>query len=223
MTDIDVRDLENRLETLERQNQFFKRIVVGLSVGAVAVLMVGAAAPDLAEKRGDGVFDTLRVKKVVISDSNGQERLVLGLDSNEPALEMFNHKHQRQVFLGIDELWDDTAYLSVSSRLEDGDVDKQAVLATTPSFSGLPGSSQLILFDARTPQENSGQSHLIRLSSGQADQKPYLEIHESSMKEQTEVNLKVLRARPTATGQRVLLDTNTDPATLSGARVAPVK
>lgn len=155
MTDIDVRDLENRMETLEHQNRFFKRAMFALSVSAVAVLMVGAAAPGVAEKRGDGAFDTLHARKVIISDSDGRERLVLGLDSNEPTLKMFNHKRQRQIFLGIDEQWDDTAYLSVSSRLEGGDVDKQAVLAATPSFSGLPGNSQLILYDARPPQNNA--------------------------------------------------------------------
>lgn len=223
MTDIDVRDLENRIKTLEGQNRLFKRIVVGLSVGAVAALMVGAATPDQTEKRGDGVFDTLRARKVVISDSDGHERLVLELDSNEPTLKMFNHKRQRQVFLGIDELWDDTAYLSVSSRLDGGDVDKQAVLAATSGHTEASGNSQLILYDAKPSQNDAALRHFLRLSSGKADQKPYLEMHESTSKDESHVSLNVLRAKPVTDGQRVLLDTNPNPARLSGVTVAPAK
>lgn len=223
MTDFAVRDLASRMDNLERQNRRLKRTVSALFLIAVTVLTVGAAAPGSTKDREDVLFGTLRARKVVISDNTGRERLVLGLDSNEPTLKMFNHKGQRQVFLGIDELWDDTAYLSVSSRLDGGDVDKQAVLAVTPGQSELSGSSQLVLFDAKPPQKNAALSHLVRLSSGQAAQNPYLEIHGSSSKETRHVNLDLLRAKPDSNGQRVLLDTNPEPAALRGVKVAPMK
>lgn len=219
MTDFANRNLEIRLRELERQNRGFKKVAFGFILSAVALLVVGAASPDREQELKDMSFGTLHVRKVVISDDDGRERMVLQLESNEPSLKMFNHRGQRQVFLGIDELWDDAAYLSVSSRLDGGDVDKQAVLAATPSHMELPGNSQLILFDAKPPQENAALRHLVRLSSGLSDQKPYLEITESLTKDQSQVNLDVLHARPAVEGRRVLLETSAAPATLSGVKV----
>lgn len=219
MTDFTTSNVETRLRYLEKQNRYLKRAAAVLALGVVAVLIAGAASPEPTKEPEDMSFGTLHARKVVISDQDGRERMILQLESNEPTLKMFNHRGQRQVFLGIDELWDDVAYLSVSSRLDGGDVDKQAVLAATPSRMELPGNSQLILFDAKPPQENAALRHLVRLSSGLADQKPYLEIAESSTRGRGQVNLDVLQASPATDGRRVLLETNAAEATLSGVDV----
>ena len=90
----------------------------------------------------------------MISDIDGCDRLVLKLNAGEPALTMFNHLGQRQIYLGINELWNDTAYLSISSRIENGDVYKQAALAVTTGHLDAPGSSQVPLYGAAAGQTN---------------------------------------------------------------------
>ena len=219
MNDSTINDLTNRLDDLERRNRTLKRSFSGLGLSVVAVLIVGAALPSQTKDPQDGLFETIRARKVVIGDSNGRDRLVLELSTGEPTLKMFNHEGQRQVFLGIDELWHDTAYLSVSSRLHNGDVDKQAVLAATTSHPDSPGNSQLVLYDPQPMQKNAAHRHLVRVSSGLADKKPYLEIHESSERGAGQVDLDLLEAKPAANEQGVLLDTNSSPATLSGVQV----
>jgi hypothetical protein len=61
---------------------------------------------------------------------------------------------------------------------------------------------------------------VLRLSSGLADQKPYLEINELSEKGDDGVSMKLLGAKPSHSGRRVLLDTNPTPAVLSGTEVS---
>ena len=216
MTNQAITDLTKRLSRLETQNRMLRKAVCGVILSAVAVFFVGAGQVD---KRQADSFDTLRARRVVIGDSNGRDRLILELESGEPTLKMFNHHGHRQIFLGINEQWDDTAYLSVSSRLENGDVDKQAVLAVTSSRPKSPGNSQLVLYDAKPGQKDAARRHLVRLSSGLTNQKPYLEMRESPEKGASEVNPELLRAEPTTSGRRVLLDTNSEPPTLSGVRL----
>ncbi len=220
MNDSIISDLTHRLDDLERGNRRLKRVFSGLGLSVVAVLIVGATLPGQTENAKGGSFETIRARKLVIGDSNGRERLVLELSAGEPSLKMFNHDGQRQVFLGIDELWQDTAYLSVSSRLHNGDVDKQAVLAATMSHPDAPGNSQLVLYDPQPAQKNAARRNLVRLSSGLSDQKPYLEFHESSERGERQVNLDLLQAKPTTSGRRVMFDTNANPATLSGVEIA---
>ena len=212
-------ELANRMRDLEEQNRTLRRSLAGLLMSVIVLLILGAALPGQNEKTADGTFDTIHTNKVVIADSNGQDRIVLELASGEPAISMFNHEGQRQVFLGIDENWQDTAYLSVSSRLHNGDVDKQAVLAATTTHPQVPGNSQLVLYDARPTQKDAGRRHLVRLSSGHRDRLPYLEIHQTEEGGERHVNLELLQANPVDTG--ILLNTNSDPATLSGVKVVP--
>ncbi len=218
MNDMTITDLKNRLNQLERSNRNIKRSLVGVGLSAIVLLSLGAAQAEQSNPQKDVSCDTMRARRVVISDQDGHERLVLELDSGEPTLKMLNHEGHRQVFLGIDESWEDTAYLSISSRLQNGDVDKQAMIAATTSRPNSLSSTQLILFDGKPVQKNAANRHVIKLSSGIGDQKPYLEIVEASEKERDGVNLKLLEAKPAETG-RVLLDTNPSPAVLSGVHV----
>lgn len=219
MTDKIITDLTNRLNQLERNNRNIKRSLIGVALIAVILLSVGATQSDQAGNQKDVSCDILRARKVVIRDQDGHERLVLELESGEPTLKMFNHEGGRQIFLGIDEFWEDTAYLSVSSRLQNGDVDKQAVIAATTSRRDSSSSSQLILFDGKPIQNNAANRHVVRLSSGLGDQKPYLEINETSEKGRDGVTFKLLEAKPAAGERQVLLDTNPNPASLSGVNV----
>lgn len=219
MTDKTITDLTNRLNQLERSNLNIKRSLTGVALGAIVLLSVGATRSEQAENQKDISCDTMRARKVVISDQDGHERLVLELESGEPTLKMFNHKGGRQIFLGIDEFWEDTAYLSVSSRLENGDVDKQALIAATTSRPNSSSSTQLILYDGKPMQKDAANRHIVRLSSGFGDQKPYFEINETSEKQREGVNLNLLEAKPTVGDRHMLLDTNPNPAVLSGVKV----
>jgi len=221
MTQITISDITNRLNHLERQNRKLRRSLVGLGMGVAALMTVGAVFSARSEDPKDSTFATIHTSKLVMSDRDGRERIVMKLDLGEPTLEMFNHDGKRQIFLGIDELWDDTAYLSVSSRLPNGDVDKQAVLAATTSSTNSPGNSQLVLFDATPNKDDVAIRNHVRLSSGLPDQKPFLEIREASDKAQAEVNLNLLMSELATSGRQTLLDTNPNPASLSGVNVAP--
>jgi hypothetical protein len=214
MTDNIIHDLTNRLDQLERSNTNLKRGLVGLVVAVAIGLSLGAALSNQADNQKDISCDSLRAKKIVISDPDGHERLVMELESGEPTLKMYDHEGHRQIFLGIDELWDDTAYLSVSSRLANGDVDKQAVIAAARN------TTQLVLFDGHPQQKNAAAQHVVRLSSGLAEQKPFLEIQELSEKGADGIKLKLLEAKPAESGRRVLLETSRTPAELSGVRVS---
>lgn len=219
MSDNSINDFAKRLRDVEVQNRSLRWSLSGLSMIAVVLLTLGAASPEQNDRKANASFGTLHTSKVVISDDSGRERMVLELANGEPSISMFNHEGQRQVYLGIDEEWEDTAYLSVSSRLSNGDVDKQAVLAATTTHPQLPGNSQLILYDAKPGQKTVVRRHLVRLSSGYKDRLPYLEIRQTADRGEGEVNLDLLEAEPVDNG--VLLNTNSDPAMLSGVSVAP--
>ena len=221
MTQITISDITNRLNHLERQNRNLRRSLIGLGLSVAAVMTVGAAFSARSEDPKNSKFATIHAGKLVMSDSDGRERIVMKLDQGEPTLEMFNHDGKRQIFLGIDELWDDTAYLSVSSRLPNGDIDKQAVLAATTSSRTSPGNSQLVLFDATPNKDDIAIRNHVRLSSGLPDQKPFLEIREASNKAQAEVNLDLLMSELATSGRQTLLDTNANPASLSGVKLSP--
>lgn len=221
MTQMTTNDIANRLNQLERQNRNLRRSLIGLGLSVAVLMTAGAAFSARSEDLKDSTFATIHASKLIMRDSDGRERIVMKLDHGEPTLEMFNHQGKRQVFLGIDELWDDTAYLSVSSRLPNGDVDKQAVLAATTSSLNSSGNSQLVLFDAKPNKDDIAIRNHVRLSSGLPDQKPFLEIREASNKAQAEVNLHLLMSELSTSGRQTLLDTNADPATLSGVKIAP--
>lgn len=221
MTQFTINDITNQLNHLERQNRNLRRSLIGLGLSVAAVMTVGAAFSARSEDPKDASFATIHVGKLVMSDSDGRERIVMRLELGEPTLEMFNHDGKRQVFLGIDELWDDTAYLSVSSRLPNSDIDKQAVLAATRSTPNSPGNSQLVLFDAKPNKDDITIRNHVRLSSGLLNQRPFLEISEVSDKAQAEVNLDLLKSELATSGRQTLLDTNHNPASLSGVKLAP--
>lgn len=218
MRDISLGELSDRVQDLERQNRVQRRLVFGLAAGTIMLLTLGAGRPAQNDETA-GKFDTVTAKRVVITDSNGSERLTLELASGEPAISMFNHKQQRQIFLGIDEDWQDTALLSVSSRQSNGEVDKQAVLAATTGHPQSPGNSQLILYDAKPMERYSPRRELLRLSSGRGAQKPYVEVYESTTGGEREVNLTLLQAAPGDHG--VLLNTDAKQATLTGVTLEP--
>ena len=221
MNDTAMNQLTIRLENLERQNRNLNRTLSGLVFGVVALMMVGAAFSGPNEDPKDGTFGTIHAARIVVNDYDGRDRMILELNSGEPALRMFDHDGRQQVFLGIDELWQDTAYLSVSARLPNGDIDKQAVLAAATSAVNSPGNCQLVLFDATPEAKDPAGRRYVRLSSGVSDRKAFMEIAETSDKAQREVNLGLLKSKPATNGRRVLLDTNSDPATLSGLTITP--
>lgn len=72
-------------------------------------MSIGATLSNQADNQKDLTCDTIHAKKFVISDQDGHECLILELESGEPTLKMFDHEGRRRIFLGIDELWDDTA------------------------------------------------------------------------------------------------------------------
>ena len=218
MTDKTILELTNRLNQLERSNQKFKRSLIGLGLVSVSLLSAGAAQLNQADPPKNMTCDTMHARKLVISDAGGHERLVLALDAGEPTLKMYNHEGRRQIFLGIDEFWEDTAYLSIASRLENGEVDKQAVLAATSRRPNSSSTTQLILYDGNAAKENAGARQVVRLSTGLGEQKPFLEINGSIDKQSEGVNLSVLESKPTLGDRQVLLDTNSSPASLSGVR-----
>jgi hypothetical protein len=215
-----IHSLTNRLNRLERTNQSLRRSLLALAVGGSLVLFVGAMQLDKEADEKTISFGTVQARKLVIRDDDGLDRLILAIDSGEPALTMFDHEGRRQIFLGIDEHWEDTALLSVSSRLVNGNIDKQAVIAATTSRSDSLGSSQLVLYDGRQKPESPVRRQVVKLSTGIANQKPFLEITESSDKDNDGVNIELLNAKPNSDGRRVLLDTNASPAVLHGVEVS---
>ncbi len=198
MTDNYMLELTSRLNRLERTNRNMRRGLFALGIGGIVLFSVGAALPDQGDDRKDVSFGTLHASKIVISDEDGHDRLVLALESGEPNLKMFDHDGRRQIFLGIDEFWEDAAYLSVSSRLGNGNIDKQAVIAATTSRPDSPSSSQLVLYDGHPKQDGAVRRLVARISSGLAEQKPYLEVIESSEKSGDGVSMRVLDAKPAA-------------------------
>ncbi len=74
--------LEQRIERLERQNRLFKRAAgILLVLGTVAVL-IGAAAPRPK---------TLSADTILVKDSDGKERIYLGMnDNDEPVITFFS-------------------------------------------------------------------------------------------------------------------------------------
>jgi len=219
-------ELTQRLNQLERQNERLRYMLCGFLLCSVAVLLLGAAVvSDNAIEGEDVTFGTIRAQRVAVMDGDGRERLILELDAGEPTLTMRNHAGMEQVYLGINENWNDTAMLSVSSRLDNGSVDKQAVLATTKSRAAAPGfrrdarpgNSQLLLYDLAPQQKNAARRHVLRLSTGLYDaQKPYMEIYEYQEGSENHLSFDVLMAKPEAAGQRFLLDTTGEETTLSG-------
>ena len=219
------RSLSDRLDLLERENRQLKRCFYGALVIASMFMMLGA---DTSET-GEASFDSITAKRVAIKDRDGTDRLVLELDRGEPSLTMRNHEGMRQVRLGINEEWNDSAYLSLCSRLENGTADKQALLIATPTqgegaggFGGklVPGNAQLLLYDPAPKQKSAAKRHLMRLASGRlAALKPYVEIREIEDAAGRELSLNLITAEPTVNGQRFLLDTTTNPATISGLQV----
>lgn len=216
-----VKALTERLDRLERQNRKLRLGLLGTAVTAALCLLVGAVSTEI----GDGTFKTVEAQKLAIVDGDGKERLVLELDAGEPALTMLNHAGMQQVYLGISENWNDSAYLSVCSRRENGSVDKQAVLVATKSQTGasafdqkpLPGNAQLVLYDLAPQHKLAAGRHLVRISSGRLDeQKPYLEIREFKDTGDNQLNFDVLTAAPESAGQRFLLDTTSETTTISG-------
>ena len=182
-----------------------------------------AAVPAGSE---EAEFASIEAKRLAITDGDGTERLILEMEAGEPTLTMLNHQGNPQVYLGIDEDWDDSAYLSLSSRLENGAVEKQAVLVATPSRKkgaagfgkvGRPGNAQLLLYDLEPQHETAGGRQLMRLSSGRLDvMKPYIEIREVDNRESRQLDFELLSAGPSDEGQRFLLDTTSDTVTVSG-------
>lgn len=215
------KDLTERLDRLERQNRNLKRGLCGLSLAAVLILVGGAGLGEPTES-GDVTFRTIHAQKIAITDRDGKERLVLELDAGEPSLTMLNHEGMQQVYLGINESWNDSAYLSVCSRRKNGAVDKQAVLVATESQGASagkqkPGNSQLLLCDFAPKQETAAGLHMVRLSSGRLDElKPYFEIREFKEARENQVDFDLLMAEPANTGQRLFLNTTPDTTTVSG-------
>ncbi len=74
--------VEKRIESLERQLRFFKRVTGLVIVLVAAAFLIGAVTP--APK-------TLSADKVLIEDSKGNERLYLGMnDDDEPVITFFS-------------------------------------------------------------------------------------------------------------------------------------
>jgi len=203
--------ISDRLDRLEKENRNLKRGFVGFVLVA-AVTFIAGAVPSGSE---EVEFGTIQAKRLTLTDSDGAERLILELQAGEPTLTMLNHDGDPQVYLGIDEAWDDSAYLALSSRLENGAIEKQAVLVATPSRKkgaagfgkeARAGNSQLLLFDLK-PHGDDNARHLMRLSSGGLDTaKPYIEVRDVQDLDSRQLDFKLLTAGPSDAGERVVLD-----------------
>ena len=115
---ITIAELTQRLNQLERQNARLRRVLFGFLLCAAAVLLLGAALS--GDEGQDVTFGTIHAQRVAIMDGDGHERLILELAAGEPALTMRNHDEMEQIYLGINENWNDTAMLTLSSRLDGG-------------------------------------------------------------------------------------------------------
>jgi len=74
--------MERRIESLEKQLRFFKRITGLVIVLVASVFLIGAVTP--APK-------TVTADKVLIEDSKGKERLYIGMnDYDEPVITFFS-------------------------------------------------------------------------------------------------------------------------------------
>lgn len=218
--------LMEKMDRLERQNRNLKCWLVGITVVGALFGITGAAPPASEEAS----FGTISAKKVSITDTDGTERMILELEAGEPTLTMLNHDGERQIYLGIDERWNDAAYLSVCGRSANGDIEKQAVLVATPTRmtntggfqqQTLPGNAQLLLYDLKPKQASAAGRHLMRLSSGHLDQlKPYIEIRDVEDSGSRQLDLNLLTTGPDKQGQRFLLNTTPSTTTVSATETA---
>lgn len=205
--------VSDRLDRLEKENRNLRRGMVGIVLFAVVAFTAGAVPTGSEEVE----FGTIQAKRLALTDSDGAERLILELQAGEPTLTMLNHDGDPQVYLGIDEAWDDSAYLALSGRLENGSVEKQAVLVATPSRKkgaagfgkeGRPGNSQLLLFDLNPARDTDGRQ-LMRLSSGGfGEAKPYIEVREVKDMESRQLDFELLTAGPSSEGKLLRLDSD---------------
>ncbi|MFQ5987098.1 MAG: hypothetical protein ACE5KQ_07050 [Thermoplasmata archaeon] len=80
-----------RLEILERQNRWLKRVGVVVMVLAGALLLIGQAQPKWK----------IEAERFVVKDANGKVRAELGMAGYGPALVLYDGDGTRRAALGI--------------------------------------------------------------------------------------------------------------------------
>lgn len=111
-------DLLSRLERLERQNGWLKRVgVAALALVGLAVL-VAARQPSGDEKREPE-------KQLVVRDDKGKERAWLGVDEDGPALRFSDDKGKQRLWLGV-------VKEVPALEFSDGDGKRRAALSVGP-------------------------------------------------------------------------------------------
>jgi len=160
MNDIqaELRDLRNRIDRLERQNQRLRRIWMMLPLAALLVLLPGAMRPAQklqlepvkeAPPAGDSVKMPVVAPKFVVQDANGKVRALL----DDQGLFLFGPNRQLELWLTSEDL----VYKGDDGRIR---------LALKASKAG----SSLTLRDAQGDEADLGDTTLT--SPGGASHRP---------------------------------------------------
>jgi hypothetical protein len=90
--------IEERLERLEKENRRLKYLLFSLLFLVAGVFFVGATA----KKKGKPVSDEIRTHRLVLVDSKGKDRGVLGMDKECPFLGLYDEEGISRISLAVE-------------------------------------------------------------------------------------------------------------------------
>jgi len=92
MNELSLDMLKQRLDRLERENCWFKRVGAVVFMGVVAVVLMGQAKSSKVEK-------IIEAQKFVVRDVSGKSRAVLGMGEDGVVLVFTDNKERPRIFL----------------------------------------------------------------------------------------------------------------------------